>query len=62
MYYLTDAWLDHIAITLDLVKKILLSLNTNKAIGIDHILNCILKGCAESLSEDLAILSQQSKD
>ena len=62
MHYLTHARLDRIAVTPLMVKKILLSLNTNKAVGPDHIGNYILKKCAESLCEPLAILFQSSLD
>ena len=62
MHYLTHARLDRIAVTPLMVKKILQSLNVNKAVGIDHIGNRILKECAESLSEPLSILFQSSLD
>ena len=62
MHYLTHARLDRIAVTPLMVQKILQSLNVNKAVGIDHIGNRILKECAESLSEPLSILFQSSLD
>ena len=62
MHYLTLARLDRIAVTPLMVKKILLSLNVNKAVGPDHVGNRILKECAESLCHPLAILFQSSLD
>ena len=61
-HYLTDARLDRIIVTPLIVKKILLSLNTSKAVGPDQIGNRILKECAESLSEPLCNLFQSSLD
>ena len=61
-YYLTPARLDQIAVTPEAVKKILLSLDTSKAVGPDQIGNRILKECAESLCILLSILFKKSLD
>ena len=60
--YLTDARLGRIVILPQDVKKVLLNLNTSKAIGADKISNKLLKECAESLCIPLAEIFQQSLD
>jgi hypothetical protein len=47
--YITEARLDHIEITPDIVRNILLKLDVSKASGPDEISNNILKECASSI-------------
>ena len=58
--YLTNSRLGQITTTPEIVKKILLGLNTSKASGPDKISNKILKLCADTLCKPLAYLFNKS--
>jgi hypothetical protein len=58
--YVTQARIDNINITPEIVRKTLLSLDTNKSLGPDGISNKILKECASALCTPLAWLFNMS--
>ena len=52
--------LSHLNITTSGVEKLLLKINTSKAIGPDNISNMILKNCAKQLAPGLSAIFQNS--
>jgi hypothetical protein len=58
--YETDSRLSSITITPTIVKKVLSTLNTTKAMGSDQVSNKILKECANSLCHPLSTLFNKS--
>ena len=60
--FLTDARLDRITVTIEMVKNILDNLNTSKAVGPDGISNKLLKECSNILCKPLSFIFQLSLD